>query len=121
MTDSTQDNPQPATPRPGPLPGPRPGPRPGAHPVAAMVPAVPSSDPRRFGRVDPDGTVWLITAAGERVIASWQAGDADAAYEHFGRRYDDLATEVALLERNGARRCFRRLDDAEVAALLPPG
>ena len=29
--------------------------------------------------------------------------------------------EVALLERNGARRCFRRLDDAEVAALLPPG
>ena len=24
-----------------------------------MVPAVPSSDPRRFGRVDPDGTVWL--------------------------------------------------------------
>lgn len=99
MTDSTQDNPQPVTPRPGPLPGPRPGPRPGAHPVAAVVPAVPSSDPRRFGRVDPDGTVWLITAAGERVIASWQAGDADAAYEHFGRRYDDLATEVALLER----------------------
>ena len=26
--------------------------------------------------------------------------------------------EVALLERNGARRCFRRLDDAQVAALL---
>jgi proteasome alpha subunit len=29
---------------------------------------------------------------------------------------DDL--EVAMLERSNARRCFRRLDDAEVAALL---
>ncbi len=83
-------------PRPGPRPGPKPGPKPGQHPA---VPTTPASDPRRFGRVDPDGTVWLITAAGERTIASWQAGDADAAYEHFGRRYDDLSTEVALLER----------------------
>jgi hypothetical protein len=40
----------------------------------------------------------LITSAGERVIGSWQAGDAEAAYAHFGRRYDDLHTEVALLE-----------------------
>jgi len=48
--------------------------------------------------VDPDGTVWLITAAGERVIGSWQAGDTEAAYAHFGRRYDDLHTEIALME-----------------------
>lgn len=62
----------------------------------AAAPA--SSDPHRFGRVDDDGTVWLITAAGERIIGSWQAGDAEAAYAHFGRRFDDLSTEVTLME-----------------------
>jgi hypothetical protein len=59
----------------------------------------PSADPHRFGRVDDDGTVWLITANGERVVGSWQAGEPEAAYAHFGRRYDDLNTEVALMER----------------------
>ncbi|GLP83493.1 hypothetical protein TUM20984_49130 [Mycobacterium antarcticum] len=59
----------------------------------------PSADPHRFGRVDDDGTVWLVTSAGERVIGSWQAGEHAAAYAHFGRRYDDLNTEVALMER----------------------
>lgn len=58
----------------------------------------PSSDPHRFGRVDDDGTVWLITSAGERSIGSWQAGDTEAAYAHFGRRFEDLATEVTLME-----------------------
>ncbi|EHI12534.1 DNA repair ATPase [Mycolicibacterium thermoresistibile ATCC 19527] len=66
--------------------------------------APPASDPHKFGRVDADGTVWLITSEGERVIGSWQAGDAEAAYAHFGRRYDDLHTEVALLERRLASR-----------------
>jgi hypothetical protein len=60
--------------------------------------AVATADPHRFGRVDPDGTVWLITSAGERQIGSWQAGDTEAAFAHFGRRYDDLHTEVALME-----------------------
>jgi hypothetical protein len=62
------------------------------------VVAVASADPHRFGRVDPDGTVWLITSAGERQIGSWQAGDTEAAFAHFGRRFDDLYTEVALME-----------------------
>jgi Domain of Unknown Function (DUF349) len=48
--------------------------------------------------VDDDGTVWLISSAGERVIGSWQAGDRDAAFAHFGRRFDDLSTEVTLME-----------------------
>jgi hypothetical protein len=91
-----------STPTPGPIPGPRPRPRPGPRPAAAPptppTTAVPNNDPHRFGRVDPDGTVWLITSAGERIIGSWQAGDAEAAYEHFGRRFEDLATEVALME-----------------------
>lgn len=64
-----------------------------------MPAPVSTADPHRFGRVDPDGTVWLISGAGERQIGSWQAGDTEAAYAHFGRRYDDLQTEVALMER----------------------
>jgi hypothetical protein len=63
------------------------------------VAAPPSIDPHPFGRVDPDGTAWLITGSGERAIGSWQAGDTEAAFEHFGRRFDDLNTEVALMER----------------------
>ena len=58
----------------------------------------PSSDPHRFGRVDDDGTVWLITSSGERSIGSWQAGDTEAAFAHFGRRFEDLATEITLME-----------------------
>jgi hypothetical protein len=63
-----------------------------------VVVSPPASDPHRFGRVDADGTVWLISSAGERVIGSWQAGDTEAAFAHFGRRFDDLSTEIALME-----------------------
>ena len=89
-----------ATPKPAPRPGPpRPGPRPGPAPTALHAAPVPAAgDPHRYGRVDPDGTVWLISSAGERVIGSWQAGDTEAAFAHFGRRFDDLSTEVALME-----------------------
>jgi hypothetical protein len=94
MTPDEPDNEPRPTPRPGPRPGPKPTPRPNPHPIVS----VPASDPHRFGRVDDDGTVWLISAAGERVIGSWQAGDTEAAFVHFGRRFDDLSTEIALLE-----------------------
>jgi hypothetical protein len=89
----SNDSPKPA-PRPGPRPGPRPTPRPTAHPVSAHPP----SNPHQFGRVDDDGTVWLISSAGERAIGSWQAGDREAAFAHFGRRFEDLNTEVTLME-----------------------
>jgi len=93
-SESTMATPKPA-PRPGPpRPGPRPGPTPSVH--GASAPA--SGDPHRFGRVDADGTVWLVSSAGERIIGSWQAGDTEAAFAHFGRRFDDLSTEVALME-----------------------
>jgi len=111
----TDPNAQDATPastdaqsRPKPGAAPRPGPT-AAHPAAPKphpapshthphVPSVPASDPSRFGRVDDDGTAWVRTADGERCIGSWQAGDAAEGLAHFGRRYDDLATEVGLLE-----------------------
>ncbi|SMO99689.1 protein of unknown function [Geodermatophilus aquaeductus] len=56
------------------------------------------SDPAQWGRVDEDGTVYVRTADGERAVGSWQAGDPAAGLAHFARRYDDLATEVSLLE-----------------------
>ena len=90
--------PKPA-PRPGPpRPGPRPGPTPSVHGAVHGTPVAPAGDPHQYGRVDPDGTVWLLSSAGERVIGSWQAGDTEAAFAHFGRRFDDLSTEVALME-----------------------
>ncbi len=91
---------KPTTPKPAPRPGPpRPGPRPGPAPSVHSATVASAGDPHRYGRVDPDGTVWLISSAGERIIGSWQAGDPEAAFAHFGRRFDDLSTEVALMER----------------------
>lgn len=60
-----------------------------------------SEDPDlpRWGRVDTDGTVFVKTDDGERAVGSWQAGDAESGLAHFARRYDDLVTEVALLEQ----------------------
>jgi len=49
--------------------------------------------------VDDDGVVFVRTAAGERRVGSWQAGDAAEALAHFGRHFDDLATEVMILEQ----------------------
>jgi hypothetical protein len=51
-----------------------------------------------WGRVDTDRTVYVRTAAGERSIGSWHAGTPEDGLAHYIRRYDDLATEVTLLE-----------------------
>ena len=51
-----------------------------------------------WGRVAEDGTVYLRTPEGERAVGSWQAGTPEEGLAHFVRRFDDLATEVALLE-----------------------
>lgn len=40
----------------------------------------------------------MISPSGERVVGSWQAGDSEAAFAYFGRRFDDLSTEIALME-----------------------
>src|SRR3954469_8441483 len=56
------------------------------------------SEPQSFGRVDADGTVYVKTAAGERVVGSWQAGTPEEGLAHYVRRYVDLVVEVDLLE-----------------------
>jgi hypothetical protein len=40
-----------------------------------------------WGRVDADGTVYVRTADGERVIGSWQAGSPEEAIAFFSRKY----------------------------------
>src|SRR5690606_4254520 len=49
-------------------------------------------------RVDDDGTVYVRTSEGERVVGSWQAGAPEEALAFFKRKYDALVTEVELLE-----------------------
>ncbi len=56
------------------------------------------SDWTSFGRVDDDGTVYVKTSAGERVVGSWQAGTPEEGLAHFARRFADLVTEVDLIE-----------------------
>ncbi|MFV2100258.1 DUF349 domain-containing protein [Micromonospora sp. LOL_024] len=56
------------------------------------------SDWTAFGRVDADGTVYVKTAEGERVVGSWQAGAPEEGLAHFARRFADLVTEVNLTE-----------------------
>jgi hypothetical protein len=56
-----------------------------------------ANDP--WGRVDPDGTVYVRTAEGERVIGSWQAGSPEEALAFYQRKFASLDTEVSLLEQ----------------------
>ncbi len=128
------------SPRPTPRPGPRPGPKPGPRPSAPVQPVVPPAaetalrpvDPSRYGRIADDGTVYLFTEQGEREIASWQAGTPAEGLAHFGRRYDDLSTEVGLLEdrlrsgsadpvatKEAAEHLLAGLDEAAVLGDVP--
>ena len=56
-----------------------------------------ANDP--WGRVDDDGTVYVRTADGERVVGSWQAGSPAEALAFFKRKFDSLATEISLIEQ----------------------
>jgi Domain of Unknown Function (DUF349) len=56
-----------------------------------------ANDP--WGRVDEDGTVYVKTAGGERVVGSWQAGSPAEALAFFQRKFLSLETEVSLLEQ----------------------
>jgi hypothetical protein len=51
-----------------------------------------------WGRVTDDGTVYVRTSDGERVVGSWHAGPPEQGLAHFARRYEQLATEVTILE-----------------------
>jgi hypothetical protein len=101
-------------PRPRPRPGgPRPTPaslRPGPRAAGAAAPAtpavpVPTPDEEAeaaraatFGRVDEDGTVHVVEAAGERVVGQFPGASAPEALALYVRRFLDLQAKVALFE-----------------------
>ncbi len=54
--------------------------------------------PESYGRVDPDGTVYVTTPDGERSVGQIPGVPADEALAFFTRRFTALETEVGLLE-----------------------
>ncbi|MCX4745141.1 DUF349 domain-containing protein [Kitasatospora sp. NBC_01287] len=71
-----------------------------------------SSDP--WGRVDEQGTVYVRTAEGERVVGSWQAGSPEEALAYFERKYQGLSAEIGLLEHR-VRKTDLAAKDAQTA------
>lgn len=58
-----------------------------------------SSSPADFGRVDPDGTVYVKTADGERSVGQVPDVPEAEALAFYTRRFEALELEVSLLER----------------------
>jgi len=62
-------------------------------------------DPANFGRVADDGTVYVRTPDGEKAVGSYPGKSPEEALGYFVRKFEALASEVALLAarvRSGA-------------------
>ena len=66
-----------------------------SHPVASAATAL-IGDPSRFGRVAEDGTVYVKTHDGEKAVGSYPGKTAEEALSYFVRKFEVLASEVAL-------------------------
>lgn len=53
-------------------------------------------DPSQFGRVAEDGTVFVRTPAGEKAVGSYPGKSPEEALAYFVRKFEALASEVAL-------------------------
>jgi hypothetical protein len=53
-------------------------------------------DPSKFGRVAEDGTVYVRTSDGEKAVGSYPGKTAEEALQYFVRKFEALASEVAL-------------------------
>jgi hypothetical protein len=105
---------------------------------AAQQPAAASQDAtpetvasNAWGRVDANGEVFVRTADGERSVGSWQVGQPEQALAFFGRKFEDLAVQVDLLEQRlasgaaapdetaaGARKLREAITDAKAVGDL---
>lgn len=63
-----------------------------------MSPMNETAGPASFGRVDPDGTVYVRTGDGERSVGQIPDVDLTEALAFYVRRYEALDVEVRLLE-----------------------
>lgn len=84
--------PNPAVPTPAALRRPQP-----ATPRAGSVATDTPSPSMAFGRVDPDGTVYLKAPEGELVVGQYAAGPPEEGLAFFARKYDDLVVEIDLI------------------------
>lgn len=77
-------------------------PLPNQSPVPAQIIPVMSAasaligDPTKFGRVAEDGTVFVRTSSGEKAVGSYPGKTADEALAYFVRKFEALASDVAL-------------------------
>jgi hypothetical protein len=53
-------------------------------------------DPAQFGRVAEDGTVFVRTPQGEKAVGSYPGKTAEEALAYFVRKFEAVASEVAL-------------------------
>ncbi len=61
-------------------------------PASALI-----GDPAQFGRVSEDGTVYVKTPEGEKAVGSYPGKGPEEALAYFVRKFEALASEVALL------------------------
>lgn len=54
-------------------------------------------DPAKFGRVDENGTVFVRTNDGEKMVGSYPGKTPEEALAYFVRKFEIVASEVALL------------------------
>ena len=54
-------------------------------------------DPAQFGRVDAEGIVYVRTPEGERAVGSYPGKSNEEALAYFVRKFEAVASEVALL------------------------
>src|SRR4051794_39699385 len=81
----------------GPAPPPGAPPRPAAGPPPPRVPP-PGPPPGPGGGTDAGATVYALPAGGEGAVGVGRAGSPDGGLVHYARRFDDVRTEVELLE-----------------------
>jgi hypothetical protein len=63
-----------------------------ASPASALI-----GDPAQFGHVAEDGTVYVRTPQGDRAVGSYPGKSPEEALAYFVRKFEALASEVALL------------------------
>jgi hypothetical protein len=70
---------------------------PAVMPQAVSAASALIGDPSAFGRVGEDGTVFVRTSNGEKAVGSYPGKSPEEALSYFVRKFEHLASEVALL------------------------
>ena len=71
------------------------------NPTSISIPTSAASaligDPAKFGYVAPDGTVFVKTSTGDKAVGSYPGKSAEEALAYFVRKFEAVASEIALL------------------------